>query len=213
MIVPRGAAAGLAIALAVGASACGSSVPSDERQTFTAWVTDFVGFRTWPSQSVDTAIAAGSTHVSGKRTVYINALPPPGAAAFPVGTIIVKETEADGKLFARVKRGGSYNVTGAVGWEWFEIEETSGNMRIVWRGLGPPAGESYGGDPNAGCNVCHRTVPANDYVLAPWLTLTPAQDGGPPEVGGGDDGGAGDAGTIEVDANGAPDGSQDSDVD
>jgi hypothetical protein len=199
MTSPRAAAA-LLVAVVAGASACGTSAPPDERQTFTAWATDFVGFRTWPSQSVDNAIAAGSTHVSGKRTVYINALPPAGAAAFPVGTIIVKETAADGKLFARVKRGGSYNVTGAVGWEWFEIEETSGNMRIVWRGLGPPAGESYGGDPNAGCNVCHRTVPANDYVLAPWLTLTPAQDGGPAEAGGGDDGGAG---TIGVDANGA----------
>jgi hypothetical protein len=205
MTFPRGGAAALMIAVVAGASACGSSAPPDERQTFTAWATDFVGFRAWPSQSVDTAIAAGSTHVSGKRTVYINALPPPGAATFPVGTIIVKETEADGKLFARVKRGGSYNVTGAVGWEWFEIEEIGASMRIVWRGLGPPAGESYGGDPNAGCNVCHRTVPANDYVLSPWLTLTPAPDGGVPEADGGDEGDAGDGGTIEVDANGASD--------
>ena len=48
MTVPRGAAAGLAIALVVGASACGSSAPgADERQTFIAWATDFVGFRTW----------------------------------------------------------------------------------------------------------------------------------------------------------------------
>ena len=79
--------------------------------------------------------------------------------------------------------------------------------------VGPPSGESYGGDPNAGCNVCHRAAPANDYVLSPWLTLTPAPDGGVPEAGGGDDGGAGDGGTIEVDANGAPAAPDAADVD
>ena len=38
-----------------------------------------------------------------------------------------------------------------------------------WRGLGPPNGESYGGDPNA-CNTCHQTCGAGfDFVCAPAL--------------------------------------------
>jgi hypothetical protein len=199
----RGGAAALATAALVGVLGCNSNPLPDDgvRFPFIAGAADFADFRTWPSHSIESATATGSTHVTGSRTVYINMVPPAGAAAFPVGTRIVKETLADGKLFARVKRGGGYNTTGAVDWEWFELQESSsGAVSINWRGVGPPAGEMYGGDPNAGCNTCHRTVPANDYVLSPGLTLTPAPDGGADEAGGGGeiDGGA--------DATAAPDG-------
>jgi len=206
----RGAAGILAAAVVVGLAGC-SAAPLGERYPFIAFGSDFVGFRTWTSQSMESPVAGGSTHVSGLRTVYINALPPPDATAFPVGTMIVKETQADGKLFARVKRGGGYNATGAVDWEWFEIKEATGGAVVVnWHGVGPPAGETYGGDPNAGCNVCHRTASANDFVLSPWLKLAAAPDGGPgdatdgeaPEVGAAD-GGAPDA---ETDAAGEVDG-------
>lgn len=204
MTFPRGRAAALATAAVLGVLGCSSTpAPTDgERFPFIAFGADFAGFRSWTSQSIETAVAAGATHVSGPRTIYINALPPPGAASFPVGTIIVKETLADGKLFARVKRGGGYNTTGAVDWEWFEIEETgSGAVIVIWHGVGPPSGETYGGDPNAGCNTCHRAVPANDYVLAPGLMLAPAPDAGGLDAGGGES----DAGA-DTDG-GAPDGS------
>jgi hypothetical protein len=39
-------------------------------------------------------------------------------------------------------------------------------------------GEIYGGDPNTGCNTCHKLAVNNDYVLAPELMLTPAIDAG-----------------------------------
>jgi hypothetical protein len=218
MTSARGGAAILTAAV-IGAIGCSSNPlpPDGARFPFIAVAGDFDGFRSWPSHAIESPAASGSTHVSGARTVYINELPPAGAAAFPVGTRIVKETAADGKLFARVKRGGGYNTTGAVDWEWFELQETSsGAVFIFWRGVGPPAGEIYGGDPNAGCNTCHRTVPANDYVLSPGLMLAPATDGAAGDTGGGDAGGgendggvatgdAGDGG--DQDAIGAPDGS------
>lgn len=180
-----------AVALCLAAAACGGAVApsSGERFPFIAFGADFAGFRGWPSQSMESAVAQGSTHVSGVRTVYVSALPEPGATAFPVGTIIVKETQSDGKLFARVKRGGGYNATGAVDWEWFEIQEVSGGaIVVIWHGVGPPAGETYGGDPNAGCNTCHRAAPYNDYVLSPWLTLAGAPDGGTVDAGEADGG-------------------------
>ena len=86
-----------------------------------------------------------------------------------MGTLIVKETASDGKLFARVKRGSGYNQTGAVDWEWFELAEASGAVVVRWHGFGPPAGEDSGG-----CNSCHKAAPANDYVLSPWLMLAGA---------------------------------------
>jgi hypothetical protein len=138
---------------------------------FVAQNTNFRGYRSWMSFTIDDGLAAGATHVAGKRTIYINQLPPAGATEFPVGTIIVKETAIDGKIFARAKRGSDWNPTGAVGWEWFELLTKAGATGIFWRGLGPPAGEVYGGDPNAGCNMCHKLAPNNDFVLTPALML------------------------------------------
>jgi len=188
----------------VAAASCGSQ-PDDpttgERIPFIAFAKDFNGFRTWPSHTFESPPTA-TTHVGGVRTVYINQLPAPEATAFPLGTLIVKETASDGKLFARVKRGGGYNKTGAVDWEWFELEETAtGAVVVRWHGFGPPVGEMYGGDPNSGCNLCHKAVPANDYVLSPWLTLggasLPPTDV-PPEMPPAGAGGAGGAPAAEV---------------
>jgi hypothetical protein len=178
----RGAVAGwVALAgIAAGASGCTSSGPSDPAVggTFVAQNVNFRGYQDWASFSLDNPNPGGSTHVAGKRTIYINHEAPAGAAEFPVGTIIVKETASDGKIFARAKRGGTFNDSGAVGWEWFELVTVGGVTGMKWRGKGPPAGEIYGGDPNAGCNMCHKLAVNNDYVLAPGLMLAPAIDAG-----------------------------------
>jgi hypothetical protein len=173
----RACAAALAVAAAGGGCSAGNGGSVDVAG-FVAQNVDFRGYQSWTSFTMEASAPGGSTHVAGKRTVYINHLPPPGATEFPVGTIIVKETEADGQIFARAKRGESYNETGAVNWEWFELETKQGVTGIHWRGKGPPSGETYGGDPNAGCNLCHKLAPANDYVLTPALTLAGAPDGG-----------------------------------
>ena len=75
-------------------------------------------------------------------------------------------------IFGRVKRGGGYNVGGANGWEWFELKNLDEQQStIIWRGVGPPVGEMYAGDPNGGCNGCHGVASSNDFVLSEPLTL------------------------------------------
>jgi hypothetical protein len=69
------------------------------------------------------------------------------------------------------KRGCGFNAAGARGWEWMELSETPDGVTVVWRGLGPPAGEVYGGDP-AGCNSCHAACSDNDSVCSSPLRLT-----------------------------------------
>lgn len=140
---------------------------------FVAFERDFTGFRGWEALPVpERSTAQGITHVAGRRREWINGRPGVGAREFPVGTILVKEIESgmpEGhKVFAMVKRGGGYNAEGAKGWEWFELfERDDGSVGITWRGINAPEGESYGsGDPLGGCNGCHETATANDYVKA-----------------------------------------------
>ncbi len=140
--------------------------------TFIAYARDFQGFDSWKSETFTDATALGSTHVAGERTIYLNRAPSPGATEFPLGTIIVKRTQVDGKIFAQVKRGGGFNAAGAKNWEYFELSETAaGVVSYQWRGDHPPAGEIYGSNPTDTCNVCHKAGAANDYVLAPGLTF------------------------------------------
>lgn len=175
-IAPAGVAIGLGLMLA-GCGGGGSTMCTES--SYYALVSDFRGFESWPSETYVNPTAEGLTHVAGVRTVYLNHPAPAGTTEFPLGTIIVKRTEVDGKIFARVKRGGCFNSQGAKDWEWFELREpTAGTVSLVWRGSYPPAGEAYGGDPNGGCNMCHNN-PANDYVMAPGLTFAGfAADGG-----------------------------------
>jgi hypothetical protein len=174
----------IAVALAAAIWGAGCDGTPDEGAgdggLFVAFAADFAGFSSWEKHTIENGGALGLSHVAGPRTIFINRLPPPDATAFPVGTMIVKVTDADGKIFARAKRGGTFNATGAAGWEWFELIETAQHDVVIkWRGVGPPIGEVYGGDPNAGCNACHKAAVTNDSVLAPGLVLTgSAADGG-----------------------------------
>jgi hypothetical protein len=165
-----------------GLCACGpvEGGPADAGQTFLAFPTDFKGYAQWESFSLTSTPVAGSPHTTGERVLYLSRRPPRGATEFPVGTIIVKSMPPEAKVFAMVKRGGGYNpdqntatgfVAGALGWEWFELDpQPSGDVAFVWRGVGPPSGEGYGGDPN-GCNSCHVASRANDFVQSGVLNL------------------------------------------
>ena len=161
-------------ALAAGVlGACGASGggPADASETFLAFSSTFAAFRTWPSFHSDGPADDGTfpPDVLGPRTQYINQPPPHGATEFPLGTVIV-EVRDSGKIFAGVKRGGGFNGGGARNWEWFELSDAP--VTIVWRGVGPPIGDTYGGDPNGGCNACHiKCGAANDYVCSPRLAL------------------------------------------
>lgn len=182
MTAVRRAAARLALAAAAcGVAACGTSAPSDpgddEPDTFLAFTTTFAPFRNWLSFHSDGPANDGTfpADVLGPRTQYINKLPPHGATEFPVGTVIVEAREnAAMKIFAGVKRGLDFNTRGAKNWEWFELDEdltATLPVSIQWRGVGPPLGDTYGGDPNGTCNSCHRACAANDFICSPKLQL------------------------------------------
>ena len=145
-----------------------------------AYPPDFNGFQSWTSYTYDGGAQGAPTsfavaHVSGLRTEYINKLPPPGATAFPEGTIIIKEIDvadpANHQTFAMVKRGCDYNAAGAVNWEWMELLDALPGATIVWRGAQPPPGESYASDGMV-CNTCHTACNDNDSVCSPVIRLT-----------------------------------------
>ena len=128
---------------------------------FVAFDGDFANFRSWQSfdvtkdQDMDAGLDAGTVHPDSKLIEYLNKPPPSGSIEFPIGTIIVKEG-TDGPVegrqyFAMAKRGPTENLLGAKGWEWFELQNAAdGTPGIVWRGVNPPNGETYGGDPTGG---------------------------------------------------------------
>lgn len=138
--------------------------------TFIAFNNSFTDFRSWTTfhSQLDDPNGTLPAGVAGPRDQYINKLPPTGSTEFPIGTIIV-EVRDNGKIFAGVKRGGGYNSDGAKNWEYFELQENP--VMYIWRGLGPPLGDTYGGDPN-GCNNCHVQCAANDYICSPKLQLS-----------------------------------------
>jgi hypothetical protein len=150
----------------------------DDGSQFVAFPTSFNNYRQWETFPLGDMPPEDPAHTANPRTVYLNQRPPHGATQFPVGTMIVKEMgtpgAADYQVLAMVKRGGNFNTQGAPGWEWLEIDGPDDNpvKGLIWRGVGPPAGEKYGGDPNAACNPCHATARDNDFVKAQPLRLS-----------------------------------------
>lgn len=158
--------------------ACGQAASPDSAgaDLFIPLQRDFTNYRQW--RSFDLGVEAADTvHPEGRRIVYLNQTPPSGSAAFPTGTILVKTVApSDGStasIFAMAKRGGSYNSQGALGWEWFELQDGSaGATLIVWRGITPPSGEGYGDVVGGACNTCHGLHQDNDYVASAALLLS-----------------------------------------
>jgi hypothetical protein len=172
----------LALALALTAGCSGADDASDDVTAdgaggFLAFASSFTGFRSWQSWKRPAFGDPSDVHAGLPYIEYLNHAPPHGSTSFPVGTIIVKEPDDDRPAtahvaFAMVKRGAGYNAAGASGWEWFELQEAAdGSIGIVWRGLGPPSGESYLGDPTA-CNDCHAAAKDNDSVLSGAIRLS-----------------------------------------
>jgi hypothetical protein len=154
------------------ASAAGEYIPQQS---------DFRDYEDW--MRFDTAVMGEHAGTVGTITEYLNRLPDKGADEFPVGTMIVKTVQPeDGPapaIHAMVKRGGTFNKHGALGWEYFELAKNEkGTPTIVWNGPTPPNGEKYKNllmpDSNmmeADCNGCH-VVSNNDAVLSDALQLS-----------------------------------------
>lgn len=172
----------LVLSTALLAAACSSSGASTSDAgaptTFVAYASSFDNFHQWSSAPATAADDAGDgLHGLGPLRVYWNEAPPHGATAFPVGTIIVKETEESDvtqrTVFAMVKRGGGFNSGGANGWEWFSLlDDTDGSVTLLWRGVVAPPGQTYANQAIGDCNGCHVQAAANDSVWDSALQLS-----------------------------------------
>jgi hypothetical protein len=182
---------GTALALGfTGLSSCqphGANPAPAAREPFIALERDFQDFEDWRRVDLSQRPGLSEAHDAGDAHEYVSQLPASGSKTFPVGTMLVKTVQRDAKepaaargsvenapdIFAMVKRGDGYNSSGSIGWEWFELRRRDdGSLGIVWRGVSPPRGEGYGGDPLGGCNGCHQKATRNDFVHATALTLS-----------------------------------------
>ncbi len=158
----------------------------DTTEQFVSQIADFTGFCKWSSApALPEGDASDGVHATGPLTVYWNHAPPHGATEFPVGTIIVKESNESNPtmrtVFAMVKResrnysaGEVYNDLGARGWEWWSLGDLGNcSMKELWRGPVAPSTETYSGTPAGDCNGCHGEVMnSNDYVWDTALQLS-----------------------------------------
>lgn len=166
----------LALALALTAG-CGGEDPA-AAGGFIALTENFRAFRTWTRTPVGTMDLPD--HPAGPRFAYANQPPPAAGSRYPLGTIIVHTIEPSADplmwdIFAMVKRGGGYNASGAVDWEFFRLGVSSSGVPVILgRGLNPSEGHSYGGSTApvmASCNTCHGAAAgeAHDHILSPLL--------------------------------------------
>lgn len=162
---------------------CGEPVAPAPPETFVATEADFVDFDRW--ERFDRGPRGFlPSHPDGETFVYLNRRPPDEATSYPIGTIIVRVTQAgplsDWEVHAMVKRGGGFNA-GAPGWEYFDLEMARTGERLTprvrWRGEGP--GDSEDGYAHGaegvllGCNHCHGAVPQQDCLIGEELLLSP----------------------------------------
>ena len=156
---------------------CSNGGDASDAGAFEANLSSFDGFHGWSSATATAPNGASDGLHVGPLKVYWNASPPSGSTSFPVGTIIVKESEqADvtaRTVFAMVKNGGSENSSGAIGWEWFSLQNNAdGSVNLLWRGVVAPAGETYANQAIGDCNGCHELAKKNDYVWDTALQLS-----------------------------------------
>src|SRR5689334_6323780 len=102
------------VASAVLLTACGPLADGRDAgaDTFIAFARDFTGYTTWEAFPIAGGVAQGASHLAGDRTIYLSRRPAHAAAAFPVGTLIVKTLAQSSQVFAMAKRGGNFNADG-----------------------------------------------------------------------------------------------------
>jgi hypothetical protein len=155
----------------------------DEKAIFVSQTTDFTGFCNWANAPATAeGDASDGIHGLGPLRVYWNKPLPHACGEFPVGTIILKESEdtdpTKRTVFAMVKReargnSDAYNSSGAAGWEWWSlIDNGDCTVSRLWRGTAPGSAEAYAGTPAGDCNGCHGIVKDNDYVWTSALQLS-----------------------------------------
>ena len=117
--------------------------------------------------------------------MYLSHPPPSRAPPWPVGTILVKESQTFGlhagiTIDAMVKRGGGFNfdvpgglvdgglAVGAHDWEWMGLNRIgdAGATIGLARAQRLPPNAGYG-PLNGDCNACHTQAVGNDAVQCP----------------------------------------------
>jgi len=169
---------------AIVVTGCGSSgsdaADAGQAGDFIAFASSFDNFHQWASAAATSTgdDAGDGLHGVGPLRVYWNPPPPHGSTSFPVGTIIVKETEeadvTQRTVFAMVKRGDDFNTGSgsATGWDWYSLtDNTDGSVSIDWSGVAPPPGQTYANQAIGDCNGCHTQASANDFVWDTALQL------------------------------------------
>lgn len=149
--------------------------------TFIAVQRDFQSFLSWSRTQVGDAEIVGG-HAAGPRFAYVST--PPVNGKFPVGAMIAKTVEVGDpstwSIHAKAKRGGGFNSSGTLNWEWFELRIVAANaVTILWRGAQPPKDHGYESLPGLGattamegdCNTCHAAASSTDYLLSPVLQM------------------------------------------
>lgn len=148
--------------------------------TFIAFERDFQSFQSWSRTQVGDAEIVGG-HAAGPRFAYVST--PPVNGKFPIGAMIAKTVEVGDpttwSIHAKAKRGGGYNPSGAINWEWFELRIVGTSVTILWRGAQPPKDHGYESLPGLGattamdgdCNTCHAAAAGTDYLLSPVLQM------------------------------------------
>lgn len=143
--------------------------PVAEKKLFIAQNSSFKNYQDWTAFKM--TVKSEHEGLSGETAIYVSESPDTESKKFPVGTILFKTTKVDGfdkpVVHAMAKRGSSFNVEGALGWEYFELLMGKGDVPyILWRGSKPPAGEMYQAllgamsvvrpmTTDADCNSCH----------------------------------------------------------
>jgi hypothetical protein len=172
----------LALLVACGCSARDATPVTDGGSAageFVAMARDFAPFRAW--RAVALGDQPNTADPPGPRTAFVRLPPDAGAHDYPVGAMIVKAIEntpspTNWDLFAMAKRGGDFDPSGAVGWEFFLLKlDGDDTIQVVARGtvLTPPvdAGMAYGSVGAIFCSGCHGApgTAATDHVLSPQL--------------------------------------------
>jgi hypothetical protein len=167
-----------------------AAMPVGAKTTFIANNSDFANYSDWMTFEQDVTDDHGG--LAGKTTVYLNKLPPSGATAYPIGTIIVKTMQASDSdtfsIHAMAKRGNGFNPSGTRGWEFFELalNKKTSLPYYLWRGEDPPSGEQYQAilSKNAvspsmteqKCNGCHALPSFTDGTFGELAGLLQPHD-------------------------------------
>ena len=173
--LPRARAA-RALALAVGAAACGGAKDSGGAsacmpEPFISFTRDFEDLDAW--STAELGGPDNEAHAAGGQ-LFSRALGLDADGGLCAGSMLVRSqpavADSPASLHGMVKRGGGFNADGAVGWEWFGLGRSEAGAPVVlWRGEEAPSDVGYNNGVElveANCNACHAAGAEHDHLMS-----------------------------------------------